>query len=381
MPPSTQVPVASSVLQWARKRAGKSVSDLTRKFPKYADWEAGRAHPTIRQVESFSRLTHTPLGYLFLPEPPVEQLPIADFRTVSGEEPRRPSLELLDTVFAMLRRQEFAHDLLVDAEADPVDFVGSYSRDAGVLALVSAMRTRLNLQPAWARSHESWEKALAFLREKIEQAGVFVMTNGVVGNNTHRPLRVEEFRGFSLVDRWAPLIFLNNADAKSAQMFTLLHELAHVWLGESGVSGEGEFLPASTENITERFCDQVAAEFLVPETELRNDWESSRDPDENIDRFSRYFKVSPLVVARRALDLGLVAREWFRKFYLSVMVRRTRPSGGGDFYKTAGVRLGDRFPRLIFGAVRSGEVAYTTAYDLTDLRGESFSTFCNQKGY
>ena len=120
----------------------------------------------------------------------------------------------------------------------------------------------------------SWQVAVSELRREIEQLGVMAVINGVVGNNTSRRLSVEEFRGFALTDPYAPLIFVNGADAKSAQMFTLAHELAHVWLGSAGVSGFDGLYPGGTE--MEDWCNRTAAEFLSPAQEVRARWAEVR---------------------------------------------------------------------------------------------------------
>lgn len=381
MAQSARVAVKPTLLRWARNRAGLNVSDLERSFTRYSDWESGKGQPTLRQLEQFATKTRAPLGYLFLEAPPIETLPIADFRTLQGEVSATPSPELLETVYAMQRRQEFARESLIDAGSEKLSFVNSATIQTSIQALAATIRTVLGLQPGWARQCTNWTQALRYLRDRIEAAGVLVMLNGVVGNNTHRPLSVEEFRGFVLIDQYVPLIFLNNADAKSAQMFTIVHELTHVWLGQGGVSGQHSLLPSSS--ASERFCDSVAAEFLVPAAELKAAWLGDvQNVLDHIDTLSRKFKVSPLVVARRALDLGFLSIEDFREFY-RVQVTRTASEkpGGGDYYVNAGARLGQRFPAMVYSAVESGRIGYTDAYGLTDLHGKSFSKFGKEHGY
>lgn len=379
MPPAARVPIRPSLLVWARTRAGVEKHDLERMFPRYGDWESGHLQPTLRQLEQFAAKTRAPLGYLFLEEPPEERLPIADFRTV-GERTLRLSPDLLETVYAIQRRRDFTRDLLIDEGAEPLPFVRSASHTTPPDALARAMKEVLGLSPRWAQACATWQDALQHLRERLEAVGIFVMSNGVVGNNTSRPLSVQEFRGFVLVDPYAPVIFLNNADAKSAQMFTIVHEAAHVWLGEEGVSGLQMMRPG--ENAVERHCDAVAAEFLVPAAELLALWpRDTQPPLDACDRLSRKFKVSPLVVARRALDLGFLDQSDFSELY-PILASRVRPkSNGGDFYATAGSRLGQRFPALVYASVQANRLSWTDAYDLTDLHGRAFSKFGTDRGY
>ena len=163
--------------------------------------------------------------------------------TVAGSATAKPSPDLLDTLYTMQRRQAWLRESLVEHEAEPLPLVGSARLGDEPDAAGREMRRALNLDEGWAAGVRTWEDAVGELRRAIEHLGVMAVINGVVGNNTHRRLRVEEFRGFALTDPYAPLIFVNGADAKSAQMFTLAHELAHIWLGTEGVSGFDTLLP------------------------------------------------------------------------------------------------------------------------------------------
>jgi hypothetical protein len=188
--------------------------------------------------------THTPIGFLFLPEPPEECLPIRDLRTVV-HGPARPSPDLLDTIYAMQRRQDWLREERLECETGPLEFVGSARLGDDPSAVGQEMRRIVGMDEGWASAASTWDGAVSELRRRIEQLGVMAVVNGVVGNNTHRKLNVAEFRGFALTDAYAPLVFINGADAKSAQMFTLAHELAHVWLGSEGegVSGFDGIFP------------------------------------------------------------------------------------------------------------------------------------------
>ena len=240
------------------------------------------------------------------------------------------------------------------------------------------LRRLLNLEQDWASKQAAWSDALRTLRDEMGDAGVVVVTNGVVGNNTHRPLDVEEFRGFVLVDEYAPLVFVNGADCKSAQMFTLAHELAHLAFGSSAAFDLRQLQPAS--NATEQACNRVAAEFLVPEAMLRTVWRPD-DPDP-FGAVARAFKVSQIVAARRLLDLALITREAFSEFYQRRMRQERRRQGagesGGDFYATATQRVGARFAVELTRAVRERRVLHTEAYRLTGMSGKTFEEFAKR---
>jgi Zn-dependent peptidase ImmA (M78 family) len=378
-----RVAVRPEMLRWACERARFDPGEIEHRFRLYAAWMRGEKQPTFKQLENFAKVTRTPFGYLFLPEPPEERLPIPDFRTIK-QKAKRPSPELLDTIYAMLRRQDFLREMRIEDEAEPLAFVGSARLDdAPAAAIGREMRRLVGLDDGWAAQVTTWQQAVSELRRRIEQLGVMAVINGVVGNNTHRKLDVEEFRGFALVDRYAPLIFVNGADPKSAQMFTLAHELAHVWLGSEGegLSGFEGIFPGDAR--VERFCDEAAAEFLVPGRELKQQWPRWKDVSGPFEKIARFFKVSPIVAGRRAMDLRLVDRETFFAFYEAYMQQvrqRTEGAGGGDFYNNQNARVGERFAEAVFFAAMGGRITFKEAYDLTGLRGGAFQEYARRLG-
>ena len=326
----TRVAVSPKVLCWARERAGLGLADLQDKFPRLADWENASSQPTMRQLQDFAKKTRTPYGFLFLPEPPAMDLPFADFRTVENQRAQGISPELMDTVHLMRRRQAWLREERLEAEAEPLAFVGAASLSDAPAAIGREMRRVLGLVDGWARRAPNWTAAVGELRKTIEGLGVMAVINGVVGNNTRRKLDVTEFRGFALSDPHAPLIFVNGADAKSAQMFTLAHELAHLWLGDAGegLSGFKGLQPGDGE--VERFCDRAAAEFLVPAAEIQAVWRGVAGGEAPLESLARRFKVSPVVIGRRAMDLGLMERSEFFRFYRDYTRSEHRKKANGN---------------------------------------------------
>lgn len=376
--------VRPEILRWACERSRIDRAELNARFPKLEGWERRDSQPTFKQLEGFAKATHTPIGYFFLPEAPDERLPIEDFRTVRGGV-ARPSADLLDTIYTMQRRQEWLREERRDGEGEPFDFVGSARLSDDPAAVGREMRRLVGLEHGWAAEVKSWTDAVGELRRRVEQLGVIAVVNGVVGNNTSRKLDVEEFRGFALTDPYAPLVFVNGADAKSAQMFTLAHELAHVWLGREGegLSGFDGIFPGDQR--VEKFCDSAAAEFLVPASELKQQWPTLKHKGEGdaFERLARHFKVSPIVAGRRAMDLRLVGRDAFFKFYEDYKRRertRVRSSTGGDFYNTQNTRVGVTFALAVMRAALEGRVSFKEAYDLTGLRGGAFQEYGRRLG-
>lgn len=211
-----RVEVKPELLRWAVERSRVDALELATRFPQLEAWKRSDRQPTLKQLETFAKATHTPLGFLLLPEPPVERLPIRDLRTVV-HGPKRPSADLLDTIYAMQRRQDWLREDRIESEAGPHEFVGSARLTDDPAAVGREMRRMLVLADGWASTVSTWLEAVSELRRRIEQLGVLAVINGVVGNNTHRKLDVGGFRGFALTDSYAPVIFVNGADAKSAQ--------------------------------------------------------------------------------------------------------------------------------------------------------------------
>ncbi len=375
------VAVKSELIRWAVVRSGLPADDLLRKFPRLDEWRTGKRQPTFRQLEMFAKTTMTPFGFLFLAEPPEERLPIRDFRTLGDTPIDRPSPNLIETIQTMQRRQAWMRDLLLEDGHERLDFVGSGKAIRNFKSLAQRIRQKLDLDADWAETLGSWEDALRTLKSTIERIGILVFSNSVVGLNNHRSLDPEEFRGFVLCDPYAPVIFVNSADSKSAQMFTLAHELAHVWLGTDGLFNLVKMMPSNEE--AERFCNRVAAEFLIPGYKLTERWDEAKATRQPFQTVARWFKVSPVVAARRALDLKLITTPQFFRFYekdkedWQRRKAKQRKKGGGDFYRTQDVRLGRRFANIVVRAAREGRILYRDAYRLTDLKGETFNRYAD----
>jgi len=363
-----RVEVRPELLRWARERAGLDLDTLSQRFPQLEAWELGQKHPTLKQVESFAQATHTSVGYLFLQEPPVEPVPIPDFRTVGNQHLSRPSPDLLDTVYLCQQRQEWYRDSARILGEDPLAFVGSAKLTNDIEDAASRIRTALGFDLEERRKTPTWTDALRRFIEQADALGVLVMVSGVVGSNNYRKLDPDEFRGFALADPLAPLVFINGADTKAAQMFTLAHELAHVWLGQSALSDVGPISVPS--HRVEIWCNRVAAELLVPLAILRDEYQSHADLRGEVQRLARRFKVSTLVILRRIHDAGGLTRDELWQTYSEELERlRAIPRGsGGDFYLTLGARVSKRFARALVASTLEGRTSFTEAFRMLGVK-------------
>lgn len=377
------VSINPNLIIWARERARLSVETLSKRFPKIQEWEGGRLQPTLRQLEDFATAVHVPIGYLFLPEPVQEALPVSDFRTIADRELSRPSPNLLDTLYLCQERQTWYREYIQLHRLDSLFFVGSANLSDSPINIARRIKTQLGLTIAKRRSFTNWTEALRSFVQKVEEEGVLVMASSIVGSNTHRPLDVEEFRGFALADTFAPLIFINTSDSKAAQMFTLFHELAHLYLGESGISNVsvGQF----SEKEIERWCNAVAAEFLMPMEETLAEYNADVPILDEIQRLAKIFKVSSLVALRRLFDAKKINQRDFWKFFQEEVDRiseiQSSGSAGGDFYRTLGVRVGNRFAKAVVTSTLEGQTLFRDAFRMLGFKkNETFYKEARQLG-
>lgn len=362
------VDVAPALLRWAVERAGWDEETTARRAPQFTKWVRGETRPTLKQLETFAKNTHAPFGFLFLPEPPDEPLPIPDMRTIGNVGVLRPSVDLLDTIYLCQRRQDWYRDYASDNGAEPLDFVGSATLDTPPARVAGDIAERLDFGVEERQKLSGNEKVRRGLIDRIENIGVLVMVNGVVGADTHRKLDPAEFRGFALSDPLAPLIFVNGADAKAAQLFTLVHELAHIWLGRSALS---EAAMDSRESETEeQWCNSVAAEVLLPLDDLRSDYGRQMTVEE-LDRLAKRYKISTLVVLKRIFDAGFLTWDEYTERYRAEHGRVMRlvddkngDSGGGNYYRTQPLRLSRQFAKAVISSTREGSTSYREAYQL-----------------
>lgn len=374
----TRIEIQPELLRWAVERSGLSYDDF--KEP-VQDWIRGDSLPTVRKLEGFARKAMVPFGYLFLQTPPRESIGVPDFRTFGDEQRRTFSPNLRDSITDIQRRQAWMREYLVEAGSDPIELVGTLKLSDSFDHAAWMIRQHLLLADDWQLQHRSWESALTALRRAIENAGVFVCMTNQVGLNTRRSLNQEEFRGFVLIDEFAPWIFVNTNDTKSAQMFTLAHEMVHVCVGTPGLFNL-EKLESSDDRV-EQFCNRVAAEFLLPKQRFLQSWTSTGDLQDRCSALAREFRVSPLVVGRRAFELELISRQAFFRFYHEAMeqwrdlkeFKKKEKKPAPVFWQQQQMRLGDRFGYAVAQAYAERKLLPTDAQDLTGFNRETFSKY------
>lgn len=377
---ATHANINPEILNWARERAQLSLAVLAQKLKvseeKVESWEIGDSPPTFKQAQNFAAKTHIPFGYLFLRHPPDEELPLPDLRTVGGEQPQRPSAELLEIAQTVMQRQQWFHEYLSDQDSPNLFQPRNFAVRSNIDAIVADMRNVLNVAVHPLRG--SWEDYFKLLVERIEEFGILVMRQGDLGHYT-RPLSVSEFRGFAIYDPIAPVIFINQADAPSARLFTLIHEIAHIWIGQSGISDA----KPTTQREEEILCNAVAAEFLVPEVEYRQLWQELEEWKDNLPALKNHFHVSGWVIARRAQSLRLITLEQYQQYIEDMRQRhrsRERNAGGPNYYVTKKTQISPLFAKTLVRETLSGRVLLREAGRLLNIKPHNISKFSRELG-
>lgn len=355
---STHVAVTQSVLAWALQRVDRSYEETVKKFPKLGDWMSGDALPSLRELEKFASFTHVSLGALIMPEPPDEALPIADMRTRGSKVIERPSGNLLDTIDRYQQFQDWYHDYAREQGAQKLPFLGSVSTQDNPHMVAHRVRELLLLDQITATTPEQWRRDIV---KALEDVGVLVMMSGIVGNNTHRPLSTDEFRGFCLYDVLAPLIFVNLAgESYGAQNFTLVHEFAHLLAGHSALSGGDHLLGGTSE---EAWCNRVAALALLPDDALVAFDEAQSVQDYRV--AARRFGVSAEVALHRLYGARRIDEERYGALLEAVRAdygSEKRRTGGGNYYNTLTTRLGRPLATAIITSTLEGRMGFTEGF-------------------
>ena len=314
--------VNPEILTWARETAGLTREDAVRKLniraaygvdavERLAALEIGANEPTRPMLVKMAKQYHRPLLTFYLSRPPRKGDRGADFRTLPADRSATDDATLDALIRDVRARQSMVRAVLEDGEdAEYIHFIGSHEMSDGWQAVIASLRNLLDVKRSEYREQPDPSAAFDLLRSATEDAGVFVLLKGNLGTH-HTEIGTEVFRGFSIADDIAPFVVINEYDAKSAWSFTLLHELVHLLLGQTGVSSAG------ADNDIERFCDDVAGEFLLPEDEAKSlEIESTsaiEDVLERIDAFAGPLNLSHSMIAYKLYRAGEITQPTYER--------------------------------------------------------------------
>lgn len=385
------IPINPTILQWARLEAGLSLYEAASRAKitpprkrkdepaltaedRLAAWEEGKETPSLNQLENIASAYRRPLLTFFLAQPPQKIPAMADFRTVGNRPSSADSPE-----FAALRRRiillhQELRALAEDAGNPKLPFVGSLSENTPLHQFVSTLRTTLGFTAEEQRRVRNEDAMFGYLRDLAQNIGIYVLLEGNVGSH-HSNVSVEEFRGIALADELVPMVVVNPNDAKAAMVFTLVHELAHLWLGSSGVSNFNALGNNGGDGDHEKLCNKVAAELLVPEADLRAIWRTPKGAlSHSVDAVARDFKVSGAVIGSRLLDMNIISNQEYGSllaFYKARWVRfkekQSQQDGAPSPTTMAKYRLGGKTIQTFIIAAREGRIGLQDAARLMNL--------------
>ncbi|MDL2287633.1 ImmA/IrrE family metallo-endopeptidase [Eubacteriales bacterium OttesenSCG-928-G02] len=372
---ANNIDVSNAVWDWIRKSTRLSDENLQN----LELWKSGQKQPTFNQLEKFSNNTHIPFGYFFLDNPPEEECKILQYRTVDSLAVQNPSRDLIDTVRQMENIQEWMRDFLLSDSSSPIKYVGSINKTNSVSNISDYVRAMLDISEKWYESIKGIDDAFKMIRDKMSALGIIIMVNGIVGSNTRRSLDIDEFRAFTLIDSYAPLIFINALDSQGGKLFSLLHEFIHVGIGTSSLFNASP-IDLSFVDPLESLCNAVAAEILIPQTDFQISYNSKiGTPYDKIKALSDLYKCSIVVIARRAFDSNYIdSKTYFsivdeaKKGYEQQKIKKKEQGGGGDYYKTNAIRMDHRFLLALDMSLKEGKTLHTDAFRLTNTNRVTF---------
>ncbi|MDX9702371.1 MAG: XRE family transcriptional regulator [Candidatus Auribacterota bacterium] len=387
----TNALITPSVIQWARERAGYSLANAAEKFKISEEdlqaWEAGTKSPSIPQARKASEIYKRSLAVFFLPEPPKDFKTLRDFRTLPEGYPSEYSPELSFLIRNMHVRQEWMREYLINEGTEPLSFLSKISKPITLKNLTDAILNTLDISPNEQINCKTRTEALKLWIDKVEAVGIYIIRE--------KKIDPKEARGLILCDDYAPFIFLNGEDAVAAQLFTLAHELAHLWINQSGLSNLEPIGRVKNEKISkiETFCNKVASSLILANSSFNHKLstlDSNLSTEEKIESLSKIFQVSEETIARRFLEKNLISdmeyltlrrkyqERWieFKKNERQKMKDKKR----GPSYYVKKYYNGYAFTHTVVDAYFSGTITARDASGLLDIKVNNIKKLADVAG-
>jgi Zn-dependent peptidase ImmA (M78 family) len=375
--------ITPKLLKWARETAKISLENAASKVPcaaeKLGEWESDdcQNYPTTKQAEKLAKLYRRPLAAFYLPDIPTDFDVLKDLRSDGKGE---YSTALIFMMREIQQKQEWVRDLYAENGETELDFVGRFSIKNAAAKVAADIRQTLAIS-----TDEANGRSLKYWIEKAEAKRIFIC----LSSNFHNRLKLDsdEVKGFAIADKYAPFIFLNSEDWDNAQLFTLVHELAHIWINATGVSNEAEinFRDNSKINPVERFCNEVAANALLPDAELKASFSSDNVSFGNITAISKKFGVSNLTLLIRAHGLSLITPTQFNNFkkesdkqykaFVALQAAKPKSEGGPNYYIMQLRRNSKTFAHIVFDFYKGGQISGLEASHLLNIKINNFPKF------
>lgn len=355
----TRLNINRSVLSYYIEKSAIPLDTLQSKIKNLESFLSGSKQPTFNQLSEIARIIDVPTGLLLLSDTVDSNKKMLKFRTVNSDEVEEISNGLRDTITEMQTKQDF----LKNEINYKLNFIGKFSIEDNYLEVADNIRKQVNIPTNYQK--KAGPNAVNYFRSKISQIGIFVFFNGSVKNNTHKSLSVNEFRGFVLPDKKAPIIFVNQKDSKTGQLFTLVHELVHLFINKKEIfniidTGTYKF------NRTEAFVNKITAELLMPNSEIK------KLNNYDFEFLANEFPVSKFVVLRRLYVLGRLTKQEYKEKFLQLenklkRIPQKRKSTGGSYPNNLKFRFDKTFVHYVENALKQNKITYTDAFNITGV--------------
>ena len=378
--------ITPNVLKWARESAKMPIEVAASKIPhltveKLKEWEEGIKRPTIKQAQTLAKVYKRPFALLFLPEIPGDFQPLQDFRVKGAKDLSTSSIFIIREI---QQKQSWLKEIFLENNADKLPFVGLFSMKDNPKVIAKNILSTLGIQPA----KYATENPIKEWIDAAERRGIFISRTSFI--NSRLTLDLEELQGFAIADNYAPFIFINSDDWHAPQLFTLVHELAHIWIAESGISNEieVEFKNIERYHPVELYCNEVAANALMPEKMIIDIGENIYKNYKEVFKVARLFGVSTFALLVRAYSLKLIngtvyydlkskAENEFEEYLKREAEKKEKnflkdKPGGPSYYLLQLNRNGRLFTQTVLDAFRGGFIEPTTASSLLNVRNNKF---------
>ena len=385
---SDKANITPNVIKWARESARITIEVAAAKVSKspeeLKDWEEGRSQPTIRQAQALAKVYKRPFALFFLPEIPRDFQPLQDFRKKNSKELGTASIFIIREI---QQKQAWISEVNEENNENKIPFVGKFSINDDIVTVAKDILKTLDINPTNYKTDNPIKEWI----DKAESKGIFISRTSFI--HSRLKLDSEEIQGFAIADEYAPFVFINSDDWNAPQLFTLVHELAHIWIDESGISNEIEpdLKNKDKFNPVELFCNEVAANALIPSEVIRNLRHETYNSAKEVYNESKKLGVSSFAFLFRAFNLDLISLEVynklkhdadveFRTFLKNEEEKKAKQKdkgtkGGPNPYLLRLNKNSRLFTQIVLDAFRGGYVEPTQASALLNTPVNKFSSF------
>jgi Zn-dependent peptidase ImmA (M78 family)/DNA-binding XRE family transcriptional regulator len=375
--------ITPNVLKWARESAKMSEETAAAKVSiavdKLQEWESGISQPTIKQAQTLAKAYKRPFALFFLPEIPRDFQPLQDFRKSGSKTLTTSSIFIIREI---QQKQAWISDAYADNDEIKLPFVGRFTINDSPQVVAQDILKTLNIHPARYKSESPIKEWI----DASETKGIFVSRTSFI--HSRLKLDSDELQGFAISDSYAPFVFVNSEDWNAPQLFTLLHELAHIWIAETGISNDVEPEIKNKEKFhpVELFCNEVAANALMPKDIILNFGTQIYQNSKEVFKAAKILGVSSFALIVRALNLGLISIPVYQKLkkqadidfaeYLKREAEKKAKQkdnpGGPNYFLLQLNRNSRLFTQTVLDAFRGGAIEPTLASNLLNVQINKF---------